>query len=504
MLTKERLSKLLEELSKDSNPNHLVRNHAIFGEVLHAAFLPGSALWAAYEAMGKRLSDIRSEDGEKTEGGGRTKAESRRVATELQELAKAANKLLHELGPSYPETVRSNSEREVEQLVNQAFYKSQPYNFAKWILLAGLVFIGVGSGTFAGFSLQLWDRAKEAQQKLDDANQKYNQFIEKIAADGKELEKRQQDAFDATQRAIQLKTAQYDAMVKDELGKAQQVFDQNVNAASAVIEQQKSKIISDTGAADSFIDGKKKDVIATVNAASDAVNDQKDKFGKGLDLLLEQAKAKVVSAVAEQVAVIGEAAKNGTQKIGDETQKKLDSLTRTAQTDEDSLNNAAAKKRAELDDVADRNATALHDALNSKLSDLNGKSNDAAKSIGGIVSAMAAQETNFVNNMNSRLSDWDQRVALELKRNDDVAQSLAEITSRTNGLDVRLTALQASSSAALDVAAKLSSGTATGDLPHIGAILERSAGLIILSIGIAFVAFVFSGLTLISLRHRSS
>jgi hypothetical protein len=485
MLTHENLNKVLEELSRDNNARHLLRNHAILGEVIHSAFPAGSALAAAYEALGKRMVDARA-------GAGDSDAEQPRMIVEVQELAKAASTLLQEFGPSYAEAASNNNEREVEHLVNQVFYKSQPYNFAKWILIISLVIVGAGSASFAGFTLSIWDRINEAQQKLQEMDKTYNNATTKFANEVNDLTTKQNAALEGMQKALQKavaeKNEQYDAMLKAELKKTTDAFDIDTTAAGTVIDQQKTKIISDVTGTDGFFDEQKKSVGTAAVAASGSIDKQTKDFATGLDLALEQAKAKIDPAIAEQMTVIGKAAENGSQKINTEVQSSVD------------------QAKAQLDAVSDRDTTTLHDALNAKLTALDGKSNEAAKSIDVVVAAVAAQETDFANGMKSRLSNWDQQTAAAMNRVDAVEKSVTAIKSGTNELDARLAALQKSATAALDVASELSAGTATGDLQHIGAILEIRAGLILLSLVLAGISILLSaGIAIFLLcqaRHR--
>src|SRR5580704_14128582 len=248
MITHSRIAQFLRSLASETTAENLRTNYLLMGEAIQTIFQSTSPFWTEYESLGKRIK------------GGEDSPPIEDTLRDFKLLAAAANRYLNQIGPQLSVTAGDRNQQEITQLVDQAFYKSQPFHFAKWITIAGLIFIGAGSGTFAGFSLNLWDRTKEAQQKLDDADRKSDQIMKKIATDVEELEKKQQDAFEATQRAIQQKNAQYDSMVKDELDKARQVFDQNVTAASTIIEQQKNKVVSDVGAADSFIEAKKGEV----------------------------------------------------------------------------------------------------------------------------------------------------------------------------------------------------------------------------------------------------
>ncbi len=342
----------------------------------------------------------------------------------------------------------------------------------------------------AGFTVNLWDRVKEAQQRLEEADKRYDEIIEKIKVDGDKLSAKQGDAFNEVQKAIEKKSEDYKKMFQAELGDARQTFGNDVKDAGDFIEQQKRRISSD-------VEEQEKNVMAAAINASGAIEDQKNKFGAGLDLLLGEAKARVDPAIIELLAAVARTAEAGTQKVNGEVQKEVDAVTQIADAERERLRLAAERQEAELDAVFRRGKTALNEVLNTKLADLQSRSNDATKSIDGIVSSVSAAEAKFINGMNLRLADWDQRIALELKRNEDVAKRVDEISAKMNGLDAQLGALQESSAGALEVAESLRTGTKTGELPVIGKVLERSAFLFVLSLCIAGVGALFGLVSLL-------
>jgi hypothetical protein len=491
MLTHEGLHRLLARISTDTDSDHLFKNYTILGEAIHVAFPAGSPMSSAHEALGKQIGEIRHDNRKGTGAGAGT--ETQRIFLEIRELAAAAKELLCEFGSSYPETVSNSNEREVELLVNQAFYKSQPFHFAKWTLIAALILVGVGSGSVAGFTVGVWDRMKEAQQTFDAQNQKYNEMLKRMNDQENDLENKQKSAFESMQKVLDQKSEQYDALVKDALAKAQQTFDAyvnnantfienqkdkvstDVNTASTFIEQQKGKVSTEAVAASGFIDGQKKSLDPILTTASQAIETKKGQFSSGLDLALEQAKTGIDTKISDQLAV-------GTQKIESEVQSKLNTLAQSIEE---------GKKR--LAGAADQGIITLNGTLDDKLKALNTKSSDAAKTIDGIVSSIAAQRDNFVNAMNSRLSEWDSERALEAKRRDDIKRAFDDIDTRTKDLGAQLDALKSSSQAALEVAQQLRTGTETGELPIIGKVLERSAFLFVLTLIIAVVGALFAG-----------
>jgi hypothetical protein len=545
MLTNERLSKLLVELSKDGNPKHLVRNHAILGEVLSAAFPPGSGLSAAHQAIGKRFGDIKSDDDE------RPSAEMRRMAAELQELAKAADKLLDEVGPFYSETARTRSEREVEQLVNQAYHQSRLFTVTKWILAISLSLLGIGSLGYVGVNLIIMDRIQTAQDKaasaikdlsslaadinikrdeitksadsaLSQVDKAVSDIQKQIDTDSGEITKKFNAALEKTTGELSAASETATKAIAKQQGDFQTLFDtqttQTTQKLSAAIEKTTGELTTASGTAtraitkqqsdfqtlidtestetkqklSTALDKANVDLAATLKTASEAIDRQQKNSVAELQTAAKESAGKFDSKVDGQLNVVNAAANNGSQRIVEGANAALSSLSTQLE-----------QKKAELDLALQRNVNKLDQALTDRLPDINQKAIEAAKKLDAIVSDSEVAESRFTSGLKVRLTSWDQKITDETTRVDALAKSMADVKSNIDGLDQKLTALQKSSTAALEVAQRLSAGTRTDDLRWIGTVLEKSACFLLGIVGLAGLSLLLSVWSLYhQRRHR--
>jgi hypothetical protein len=520
MITQSKLNEVLSKLSEDNDPDHLLRNHTIFGEILSAAFPSGSALSTAYEALGKRLSGIHSSeptatDEEERDGQTGADPEKRRATSELQELARAANTLLGEFGPSYAAVARSNREREIEQLVNQAFYRSQTFNFTKWVLIIGLTLIGIGSASYAGFSLSLWDRAKEAQKSMEDANDKYNDTIKQIAAKSDDLQRKQQDAITAMQKAQDSALNGITELITRESNEIQGKFQDALNASTQQLKEKFKTASDNADTMERNLQGQFATVVqegtgslnAVVKKNTDDLNAIAAKSTKDLDAAAKKSTNDLDAIVASQSQVLAAAATKGEQTITADVPSRIQSIDQAAANSVTSLSNRTEKGQTAIDKESEKGVAALDAASKEKLSLLNRTSDDVAKKLDAISTDSQTAETQFTGQLKQRLASWDQRIDSESGRVDGLAKSVTDLKSNTDRLDQRLNALQNSSSAALKVAEQLKAGTSTGDLEKIGSVLENTAVLILLGLGLGALGFVGLILAIVGLflqcrRHQ--
>jgi hypothetical protein len=305
--------------------------------------------------------------------------------------------------------------------------------------------------------------------------------------------------LEQTKGKIATSAAAGDAFIEVEKSK----FVKNISDANIAIEAQKSNVSGYVVSAKEYLEAGKRDFATALTAASADIAQQQGKFATDLARLLEQTNGKVESEVARRLSVVAEAATNGAGKIDGDVKGKLAAIATGIDAEIVRIQQTVERKKSDLDNASTANIQSLDAALSAKLNLLNQQSIGADKAIDTVVGSLSARETSFVSAMNSRLSDWDQRVALQIKRIDDLAKTSGELQVKIKDVADQFGALLPSLKPALDVVNELKSGTVTGKLPWIGTVLENSAFLFIanLTIGLLAILIAVIGIVL-SLRQR--
>ena len=444
---------------------------------------------------------------------------------ELQRLARSAGRLIEPSQTpdrSDPKTFADN----VALMVDRSFYESQLFRFAKWILIVGLVLVGAGTLSYTGFSVTFMSQANEAKQKLQDITDKYDGIKREIDQKGKDLAKLQEQTIEDVKNAIKDNAAKWDSQFSAFIEDLKKKSDATARAAESFVEDQKNNVIKSVAGNDAFIEDQKKKLVASVAAANTVIDghkstvsgyvavandhleaekrnfgsslnasyasleEQKKKFAAQLAELLKQANDQVDPALKGGLGVVAKAAENGAQKIEEESKRRLEALGKKAEAETDGIHEAAERKKAELGFASDKNIRAVDAALNGKLSELNQRSLDAGLALDTVAGTLKARESGFVSAMNSRLDEWDKRIALEFKRVEDLARTSGELDAKTKEIDTQLSSLLPNFKPALQVAEELKSGTSSGELPFIGKVLEKSALLFMIGMTAAVLSLV--------------
>jgi hypothetical protein len=369
------------------------------------------------------------------------------VLSDFKVLAETASRYLNQFEPTLP--VGGLGQQEITLLVDRSYFQSGLFTTTKWLLAVSLALIGAGSLGYAGLNIVIWDKVQAAQERADAATKNLNDIRDKA-------EKLQSDALKQINDLVSAKSSEINAAFASALKDASSKLDQDEKVAAGKME---AAVLKSTG-----------DLNATV---------------------------------ASQSQVVAAAATKATQDIARDLQDKLQLIDQAAQSGTTSLSNRTEQKKTSLDQALQKSIDELEAALKDKLLALNQKSIETGKRLDAIASDGETAETQFASQLKQRLASWDQGIGPELARVDTLAKSVTDMKSSADALDRQLAALQKSSAAALDVATKLSAGTATGDLQWIGAVLENSAALIVLSLVLSILSLGFSGAILIcQLRHR--
>lgn len=450
---------------------------------------------------------------------------------DFRRLAKSAYRLI---GPA--KTPDQNDpkkfEERVAELVDRCFYKSELFKFAKWVLIIALVFIGAGTASLGGFTLTLRSQAENAQKDLEKVKTQSNAIIKQIEENEQALQVKQNDAMKNIQKAIEDKARQYNDQLLAFIEQAKKALGEKVKTAETAVEEQKGKMTTSVAAGITFVEaeknkfllglsdvntaieahknnvreyveGEKRNLATTLTAASADIARQQGRFAADLALLLEQTTGKVEPEVAQRLSVIAQAAANGAGKIDEDVKGKLAAIETRIDAEIARIQQTVERKKSDLDTVSAEKVQSLDAALNEKLKLLNQQSIAADKAIDTVVGSLTARETSFVSAMNSRLSAWDQRVVLEVKRIDGLAKTSDDLQAKIKDVAEQFGALLPSLKPALDVINELKSGTVTGKLPWIGTVLENSAFLFIANLAIGLLAILIAVISIVlSLRQK--
>lgn len=483
------------------------------------------------------------------------------LKNDIQALARLAQTLLFKYPPLPDSGQLEADKRDALQLVNQAFYESEPFQWAKWVLLIALALVGAGSLGIAGFNFligekmtsinkelvnlegkreelrktqaaalveiqnaiaaqraetqqafqaQLTESKRELLAKFDETNQFLSDRRAEVVRAVESSVKNANDAISKTTRdgigQIEEKTkTELDNLSaaagrkRTEIEKSQGDFAAKVQEVNRLLEEQKSsvqarideflKIANQTIAAAAkdgsrSIAGKAEDEIGALSRLGDrkkadlesAERDVAGRIDEFKQLILDQRKR-----AEERVNVAIEDAKRSVEAT---STKAVRDITDQANNQTANLKTLTDAKAGEIASASQRSVLALSNALTEKLPELNDRAVDASKRIETIVSTVAAQEQNFVTGMNDRLAVWDRTVAAERIRLDELARRLPEVEEQQRNLVDRLDGVIKIYRPALEVAKSLSDGTWTGKLPLIGAVLEQSALLLLLGLGL--------------------
>ncbi len=505
-------------LRQISEKEEIAQSDIVILQAIISEMFPRTSMAAAVQKLAKPRSVI-------TDPFGPTISDERGKEAKL--LAAAGAQLI-EPGLTPDRSDPKMFERRITQIVDSCFYESQPFKFAKWVLIASLVTIGAGTATFGGLSLTFWSQAGDARQKLQDATDKYDGITKQIKQKAEDLQRLQEDTIKKVQTVIEEKARDWDNELSSFVDKSKGDLSEKVRIAESFVEDQKNKVVTKVADGDAFIEGQKSKLVTDVAAAGTAIEaqkskvsadaiaakdhlesekknfgmaltaasgviaDQKGKFTTDLALLLEQTSGKIAPAIASNLSIVEQAAENGVKRISAEIQRRLDSLTRDADAETSRIHNAAEEKKNEFATATDLEIQKLGTALSGRLKEVNERAANANKSIDIVVGSFTARENSFVSALNDRLSDWDRRVLLEFKRVEDLAKVSKDAREKTDQLGVELEALRANSKAGLEVANELRSGTVTGKLPWIGMVLENSAFLFIANLAIGLLAILIS------------
>lgn len=427
----------------------LRRDFLLLADIIRERFPSHSPLSDAIGSLNERIGKTVVED-VPTEGGPATAdlKERNSLRRELNAIGAAAKQLIDIAPESLLEVLKRNfdgEQQEVVRMVNDAFFRSTLFSSAKYILAVSLLLLGIGSLGYAGMNFYVWDKMQVAQQRLSAATQGFNDTIKQIDLDRAQLKSAQETARKEVDDAVQIQS-----------GKIQQDF-------AVEIMNAKNWLTAQLGNVTTFIGSRKDDLNRDVESA------------------IQEMRAKAMSFGKDQMSIIATAAKNGTGEIEAKSADVVEALGREAD-----------RKISDIDASSANNIAVLDKTLNARLTDINGEATRAQTRIDAIVSRVDAHATQFDSDMDGRLTAWDKRMTTEQGKLDGLVKSMDGLQRDLSDSTRQMAALQQSSKSALEIAGKLSSGTMSNQLALIGAVLERSSLLIVISLVLAVASLATS------------
>jgi len=451
MFERAEIAPFLRTLAKNANYSNQEAKCILLGQTLQSSFPQSATFMTEYEVLRKRIQ----------------KKPDEKTLTDLKTLADAAAEYLSAFGPRSPPTLGEHDQSEVVQLVDQAYHQSRLFSVTKWILAISLSLLGIGSLGYAGVNFLIMDRVQTAQDRAASATKQLTDLANTLNLRKDEIDKSAVKALSDVQM-----------LLNRESGEITQKFEAALNKVTEKLGTE-AKTATET-------------IAAANKTASEAIDKQKNGSVAELQAATEKSKGKFDSDIAAQLNVVVAAANKGVQSVIDETTKATTSLS-----------NQLQKNKNDLDQALKNDVGELQQELEKKMPDLNRKSVEVLGRLDAIVSVSEAAEAQFTNGLKQHLASWNQGIDDGTARVATLAKSLADVKSEIDGLDQKLVALERNSTAALELAEKLSSGTKTENLQWIGTVLERSAAFLLGIVGLAGFSVLLSALSLYrQRRHR--
>ncbi len=504
MLRKLKLQRLLHRLA---HKEELITSddYILFREIVRANFPADHWLAQQCNAIDKTFAP--SNEGE---AGGNKTAEIQKVKS----LAATALDLIRKLG--VPGNQDPQDQREIEQLVDQSFHGSRLFNVTKWVLAISLALVGIGSLGFAGINILAQDRLQEAQKRLSATNDEVIKLTQRLQSQQSDLETKQTETIKNIEKLILGYSAQAKLTLDGRLAEIDADLTKRMNAAITKIDAFADAAVKRISAAEgiatkrvgtsaetgvSAIAKRSAEHEASVRAAINDLEEQRKKLAGSIGTTAGEARKRLDEATAAQLSRIDVETKAKIQLIDEAMRARVQTIGQRAEGEISSLATSREQYRTRLELTFEKVVAGLNDTLRGRLTDLGNSSGDAARRISAITSEVASHEQRFVSGMTQRLRGWDQRVTAEEARFEELTKSATTLQANLKGLTNSLTALQSSSGPALEVAARLSEGTATGTLQQIGTILERSAILVGLAFATGVLGLLLSIVALILMRR---
>jgi hypothetical protein len=176
-------TKLIDLLSRDTGPTGVYRDYLVLAEIVRQRFPADSPFAKALNSLGERIEAMTTTDGSSVDTDSTPhidEAQHQVLRKALNEIGEAAKQLIITESAPGSEPLRESERQRIVRMVNDAFYTSNLFTAAKWILAVSLALLGLGSLGYAGFNIYASEKVQAAQQTLSETTNRVNGAITEI------------------------------------------------------------------------------------------------------------------------------------------------------------------------------------------------------------------------------------------------------------------------------------------------------------------------------------
>jgi hypothetical protein len=184
MINKRVVLRQLKRLSDPKTDGLRYEDYMLLGEVIREVFPAGHPIGSEYATLEVRKTRRAAQ---KDQPDKETMAAEAKLSAadqkKVQSLAETTLSLIEGLDLRIPAGPRDPDERAIQRMVDQSFHESRAFTATKWILAIALTFIGLGSFSFLGISVDIWRRVSSAYEQVGNIEKDASQKMQQAASD---------------------------------------------------------------------------------------------------------------------------------------------------------------------------------------------------------------------------------------------------------------------------------------------------------------------------------